>query len=89
MTGQTAVPTAAIHAKLSPQALALFGVLCAYFECHPSDAWPSRRVLADMIGFSQPKSVDKYVTELITAGFVLTDPGVRTLTHLYERYKDS
>lgn len=60
-------------------------MVCRYFGDHPSAAWPSRRVLADMIGLSQPKSVDKYVTELITAGFVLTDPGVRTLTHLYER----
>lgn len=68
--GFTMIPNEIIFSPISPQAKALFAVLSSFASDDSAVVWPSRRKLAQAMGMSQTKSVDKYVEELEVAGFL-------------------
>lgn len=68
--GYTMVPKEIHTSEITPQAKALFGILYCYLSADSPFVWPSRKALADAMGMSRTKSVDRYLTELEDAGFM-------------------
>lgn len=65
-------PEWVVLSDVSPQAKALYSVLLGHVNRKRKDrlAWPGMETLADMLGFKQRKSVQRYLAELIELGAV-------------------
>lgn len=72
------VPEWVLDAKISANACKLYAILRRYADKGTSEAHPSRRTLANRMGFTRPQSVDPIITELATVGAL----------DVFERYTD-
>lgn len=68
-----------LHDELDPQAKALYGVLAMHVNVSRKDgvAWPTRLVMAEMLGWSREQSPDKYIQQLEAAGAIDTEEFTR------------
>jgi hypothetical protein len=68
-----------LHPDLDPQAKALYNTIAAHVNVGRGDdeAWPTRLMLAEMLGFSREQSVDRYIRQLEEAGAIDTDRDYR------------
>jgi hypothetical protein len=68
-----------LHDDLEPQAKAVYGVLAMHVNVQAKDdaAWPSRKMIAEMLGWSREQSPDKYIKQLEAAGAIDTEPMTR------------
>lgn len=64
------VPTEVYLSEITPQAKALFGVLSCLLSADSPFVSPTRKALADAMGMTRAKAVDRYLTELEDAGFM-------------------
>ncbi|MEU0857433.1 hypothetical protein ABZ352_18615 [Streptomyces griseofuscus] len=68
-----------LHPDVEPQAVAVYCVLAAHVNISRSDSlvWPSRLAMAEMLGYSRPQSVDKYIKQLEAIGAIDTEDFTR------------
>ncbi|AWI32672.1 hypothetical protein [Streptomyces tirandamycinicus] len=64
-----------LHPDVEPQAIALYCVLAAHVNISRSDSlvWPTRLAMAEMLGYTRPQSVDKYIKQLEAIGAIDTE----------------
>ncbi|MFJ8301346.1 hypothetical protein ACIQ9R_36345 [Streptomyces sp. NPDC094447] len=64
-----------VHPDLDPQAKALYDALAAHVNVGRADGkvWPTRLLLAMMLGWSREQSVDPYLRQLSKAGAITID----------------
>lgn len=61
-----------IKAGLTPQAFTIYAALAMYADWRTAETYVSRQTLAEHIGAKQPRSVDRYISELVKAGLILS-----------------
>lgn len=68
-----------VHPDVEAQGKALYLVLAAHVNMERGDGlvWPSRLAMAEMLGWSRPQTVDKYIKQLEAIGAIDTDDFIR------------
>ncbi|MGW0562971.1 hypothetical protein ACWDZ4_20685 [Streptomyces sp. NPDC003016] len=77
-----------LHDDLEPQAKAVYNVLAMHVNVQKNDgaAWPSRKMIAEMLGWSREQSPDKYINQLEAAGAIDSEPFTRSNGAKGKRY---
>jgi hypothetical protein len=68
------IPNDVTDHGLSPTALALYVVLMRHADNDTKKAFPSRKALSGKLGMKKADSVDRYITELCSAGLLSVRP---------------
>ncbi|MFB8025898.1 MULTISPECIES: hypothetical protein [unclassified Streptomyces] len=68
-----------LHSELDPQAKALYSVLAMHVNVQKQDqaAWPSRLIMAEILGWSREQTPDQYIQQLEAEGAIETEPFTR------------